>query len=163
MKWYLCKEDYMRLILSVAVALSVSALHAAEEKPRELDGYWALNGWAGYMGICIHIEGEKFRYWFYSDVKDGKEPKYPLTGKVKVDGDTITLKADLDEKALYDITWHVVSHEGRTCLLGDTHWEAFKAGKLDTSRLLNKVPIDRVKNPDTPPMNYSLDERKKKE
>ena len=37
------------------------------------------------MGIALVIKSNEFKYWFYSDVRGPREPKYPITGKVEFD------------------------------------------------------------------------------
>lgn len=46
----------------------------------------------GFSGETLELKDGKFRYWFYSDVEGGKEPKYPLEGTYTVQGDTITFE-----------------------------------------------------------------------
>ena len=46
---------------------------------------------AGYSGEVVELKDGKFRYWFYSDVSTGREPKYPLIGEYRVSGDALTL------------------------------------------------------------------------
>lgn len=46
---------------------------------------------AGYSGETIELLGGRFRYWFYSDVKTGAPPRYPLTGTYQHTGSEVVL------------------------------------------------------------------------
>jgi hypothetical protein len=50
--------------------------------------------YTGHMTTVIELKDGHFRYWFESDFKFAKEPRYPLTGEYTVSDNTITLKHD---------------------------------------------------------------------
>jgi hypothetical protein len=46
---------------------------------------------SGFSGETLELSHGRFRYWFYSDVVTGKEPKYPLTGAYEVHSNSVCL------------------------------------------------------------------------
>jgi hypothetical protein len=113
---------------------------------KDVEGGWVLRGWAGYMGVAICFKrGGTFDYWFYSDVKSGNEPKYPVTGTWKWNGDVLEL---VSEHRLHDTRWHVYHHKGKVTLLPAyaQEWQV-KDGKTREDRLLFRVPDFDPKQP----------------
>ena len=103
--------------------------------------------WRGYMGIALKIEGARYKYWFYSDssVAGRPEPKYPLTGKLDVHGNTLRL---LGRGEYYDRVWHLVVYKNEICLLADEHFKEFRAsGKISENRLLHQLSSFDEQNP----------------
>jgi hypothetical protein len=163
----------MRYALGVGLFLATLSLAAARS---DLDGVWVLSGkWAGYMGIAIKINSERYNYWFYSDVgqpvftseitmSDGhverltsieKPPKYPLTGRLKLRGDVVELAG---AGGYYDRKWHRIVYRGVPCLLADKHYREWKRGKgFADDRLLFKLSTFDEKHPQ---MNYGGQERR---
>jgi hypothetical protein len=95
----------MRVLLVITALVIASTALAGE-----FDGAWVLSGqWTGYMGLALKIRGDHYKYWFSSDVapvaaeltdENGhilsshteKPPRYPLTGRVFIRGDTLELR-----------------------------------------------------------------------
>lgn len=46
---------------------------------------------AGFSGTVLELKAGKFRYWFYSDVGGGQEPKYPVVGPYSLQDGKLTL------------------------------------------------------------------------
>lgn len=117
-----------------------------EHRPPNMNGVWVLgDAWDGYMGIELKLKGDEFEYWFWSDVKGGEEPKYPIRGKVLYRGTSIQLKP-ADEKAnLYSSTWRLVVNDGEICMLADKDLQDHRPPKLPSSRLLFKFADDDEK------------------
>ena len=115
-----------------------------------LDGAWVLSEkWTGFMGIALVIKSNEFRFWAYSDYQPEKQPRYPITGKVESDGDTIRLyQASADARYLYHTNWHLVVHKGEICLLAESHLQDYRSGKpFADDRLLYKVDDFDEKKP----------------
>ena len=75
--------------------ITFSMVFACQEEPKLREGVYVLCGEVfGYANETLELKEGKFRYWFYSDVKLGDEPKYPLTGACQVKGQTLTLDSD---------------------------------------------------------------------
>jgi hypothetical protein len=132
---------------------------------RSLDGAWALSGkWTGYMGLALKIRGNRYKYWFSSDVgpavfettingrterRTEKLPKYPLKGRFVLRGDVIELLGSGD---YYDRKWHRIKYRNIPCLLADEHYREWKkSGRLADDRLLFKLPNF---NETKPQLNY---------
>ncbi len=135
------------IILTFFILLATIA--GARSAPLTIDGAWVLSDkWTGYMGIALVIKSNEFKYWFYSDVKGPSEPKYPITGKVEFDANTIRLRPDGDAR-LYDTNWNVVVFKGEICLLASFHmsppWRDEK--KFPEDRLLHKLDAFDEKKP----------------
>jgi len=105
----------------------------------DLVGAWVLNdAWSGVMGVAIKFDADgTFRYWFYSDVKVGDEPHYPVTGSWQWNGQVLELSAS---NRLYDVHWHPYSYQGEMCLLPEhaRQWRAAD-GKEHADRLLFRI------------------------
>jgi hypothetical protein len=144
--------------MAAILLASCLALGAESEfRPPRVDGTWALSdGWTGYMGIALVIEGDKFKYWFYSDVRSPNEPKYPIRGKVTYRSNSIQLSAE-DKGRLYADVWRFVVHEGEICLLADEHLADHRPPKSPSDRLLHKIS-DKVE--ETPMMNRPFSKRR---
>jgi hypothetical protein len=138
----------MRSFILALSVLCASVIGARAEAPT-LDGAWVLSEkWNGYMGIALVIKSNEFRYWFYSDVQLPKEPTYPITGKVELDGDTIRLLPSITDAHLYHTNWHLVVHKGEICLLAESHLRDYRSGKpFPDDRLLYKIDDFDEKKP----------------
>jgi hypothetical protein len=151
------------------VALGLASLFIATtafaRSAGEFDGAWVLSGqWTGYMGLALKIDGQHYKYWFSSDVGPTtfettinghttrytqKPPRYPLTGRVIVRGDTIELRGLGD---YYDRTWRRIVYRGVPCLLAEQHYREWKqSGRLADDRLLFRLPAFDEKKPQ---LNY---------
>jgi hypothetical protein len=126
----------------VIAALFVTGVAAASE----FDGAWVLSGkWTGYMGLALKIRGDRYKYWFASDVAPvtaqitdekgrvlsshtDKPPRYPLAGRAVIRGDTLEFRGSGD---YYDRKWRRLIYRGVPCLLAGQHYvEWKKTGKL---------------------------------
>lgn len=138
----------MRSIILTFLIL-LATIVGARSAPPTIDGAWVLSDkWTGFMGIALVIKSNEFKYWFYSDMKGPREPKYPITGKVEFDGDIIRLRPDSDTH-LYDTNWNLVVFKGEICLLASFHmrppWRDDK--KFPEDRLLHKLDDFDEKKP----------------
>ena len=91
------------------------------------------------MGVAFKFNDDgTFRYWFYSDVIVGNEPKYPIAGTWRWNGEVLELTAS---NRLHAFRWYPYPYQGQTCLLPEyaREWQA-KDGKEHADRLLFKVP-----------------------
>jgi hypothetical protein len=141
----------MRATLAIAAVFVASTAVGGE-----FDGAWVLSGkWTGYMGLALKIRGDRYKYWFSSDVGPDtievtdekgrilsshteKPPRYPLTGHAIVHGDTLELRGPGD---YYDRKWRLLTYRGAPCLLAEQHYvEWKKTGKLAEDRLLFRAP-----------------------
>lgn len=138
----------MRTLILALSILYASAIGAQSQTPT-LDGAWVLSEkWTGYMGIALVIKSNEFRYWFYSDVQLPKEPRYPIMGKVELDGDKIRLLPTVTDAHLYHTNWHFVVHKGEICLLAESHLRDYRSGKpFPDDRLLHKIDYFDDKKP----------------
>jgi hypothetical protein len=76
----------------IIVALVLLSACSPQEQAPAVDGVYTLcKEVTGYSGETLELKGGKFRYWFYSDVRTDKEPKYPLTGTFTLSGTALTL------------------------------------------------------------------------
>ena len=77
----------------------------AEGIPSKVHGlegtYCTAQEIAGFSGTILELKGEKFRYWFYSDVAGGHEPEYPLAGAYLFQDGKLTL----DHTQVSQSTW----------------------------------------------------------
>ena len=139
---------------AIAFALLITSASFATARSH-LDGAWVLSGqWTGYMGIALKIDGDRYKYWFYSDAGDDSR-KYPLTGRLKVHGDVIEL---LGAGSYYDRKWHRIVYRGVPCLLADLHYREWKQGKgFADDRILFQLPGFDEKRPR---MNYGGEEKR---
>ena len=127
------------------------------------DGAWVLSGkWTGYMGLALKIDGDRYKYWFFTDVSgaptieiiepDGrvethttKPPKYPLRGRVRVREGVLELLGPGD---YYDRKWHRITYRGVPCLIAGKHYREWKrTGSLAEDRLLFRLPAFDEKRP----------------
>ena len=146
----------MRVLLATAALFVASSVTAGE-----FDGAWVLSGqWTGYMGLALKIHGDHYKYWFSSDraptifesTIDGhttrsieEMPRYPLTGRVIIRGDTIKLRGAGD---YYDRQWRRIVYRGVPCLLAEQHYREWKkSGRLADDRLLFRAPRFDEKHP----------------
>ncbi len=134
--------------LILTLCILATTVVGARSAPATIDGAWVLSDkWTGFMGIALVFKSNEFRYWFYSDVRGPREPKYPITGKVEFDGDTIRLRPSGDAH-LYDTNWHLVVFQGEICLLADLHMRRYlDSQKLEDDRLLHKLDAFDEKKP----------------
>jgi hypothetical protein len=72
--------------------LAILACVLVGQDPAPSGVYQMCNEVEGYSGETLELKDGKVRYWFYSDVQGGKEPKYPLEGTYTVKGETITFE-----------------------------------------------------------------------
>jgi hypothetical protein len=152
----------MRSTFAIA-ALFIATTGAASE----FDGAWVLSGkWTGYMGLALKIRGDRYKYWFSSDVAPvtaqvidekghvlsshtEKPPRYPLTGRAAIRGDVVELRGEGD---YYDRKWHRIVYRGIPCLLADEHYREWQHdGRLPDDRLLFRIPRFDEKHPQ---LNY---------
>ncbi len=76
----------------VLLLLSLFSGCHLQARPAAVDGVYTLcEEVQGYSGETLELKDGKFRYWFYSDVATGDEPKYPLTGTYTVNGSSVKL------------------------------------------------------------------------
>lgn len=60
----------------------------------------------------IELRGDRFRYWFSSDVKAKGDPEYPLSGKFIFDRGGVTLR----NSKIFESRWRYRSFEGKPAL-----------------------------------------------
>src|SRR3954469_19213374 len=81
-------------ILMAAVFFSLADFVSGQEKPVPLgtvqDGVYFLDGM--FQTTIVELKEGRFRYWFRSDVKFGKEPAYPLSGTYTRNGGSISFE-----------------------------------------------------------------------
>jgi hypothetical protein len=83
---------------SVAPVFQHAAGQPLDNIPKLEEGVYSMcDEVAGYSGEVVELKDGMFRYWFYSDVNNGQEPEYPLSGNYKVSGDTLTSRARSEE------------------------------------------------------------------
>jgi hypothetical protein len=91
------------------------------DRIEQVRGYWALTDeWSGFMGLALEINDDRYRYWFYSDVRLEDEPEYPIEGRFSIDHGILVLDSN---HRLYDTEWLLVTHEGQKGLFPNS---AFK-------------------------------------
>jgi hypothetical protein len=74
------------------VSITVAILLTAQAPAKLTEGVYSLcEEVSGYSGEVVELKGGKFRYWFTSDVRTGREPDYPLNGSYAIAGSTLTL------------------------------------------------------------------------
>jgi hypothetical protein len=141
------RHDIMRAFVLTLTMFLITAL-AGRPSPPTINGAWVLSEkWTGFMGVALVIQGNEFKYWFYSDVKIPNPPAYPITGKVEFDAGVVRLHPH-DDRRLYDTSWHLVVFQGEICLLADRHLQAYRAGeKFADDRLLHKIAEFDEKKP----------------
>ena len=118
----------------------------------QIIGKWAFSeDWMGEMGIAIEFTKDEYRYWFYSDVKNGEEPKYPITGKWNLVGGVLSLN-EPNEGTLYAKEWTLVKSNGVVGLMNPENIKILLCHKAQpTSRMLKKLPEH---SGEWPVMNY---------
>ncbi|HZR04537.1 MAG TPA: hypothetical protein VFA61_01760 [Candidatus Udaeobacter sp.] len=148
----------MRAMPAIAAFFIASTAVASE-----FDGAWVLSGqWTGYMGLALKIRGDHYKYWFSSDVgpttieitdekgrvlssHTEKPPRYPLTGRAGIRGDTLELRGPGE---YYDRKWRLLTYRGVPCLLAEQHYREWKkTGKLADDRLLFRAQAFDEKHP----------------
>jgi hypothetical protein len=136
------------LLLAAVIATTLIATAGTAATEPRLDGAWALSAKFDHiMGIALKIEGNRYKYWFYSDtfIAGAPRPKYPYTGKLQVRGNTIRL---LGRGDYYDRVWHLFIYKNEICLLADDHYKDFvRTGELAENRLLFQLASFDEKNP----------------
>src|SRR5262245_19528277 len=81
--------------MTTYLLLTVGALLTLQADVRLPEGVYVMcKEVSGYSGETIELKDGRFRYWFYSDVVSGREPKYPLNGTYRVSGNTLILEND---------------------------------------------------------------------
>jgi hypothetical protein len=120
----------MKTLLAALLVL-LADLVSGQEKPVPLetvqDGVYFLDGWA--QTTILELKEGRFRYWFRSDAKFGKEPTYPLTGTYtneghgrisferKVTTSGFTVNDQLIEKDFFKTErWEFMRHKGQVTL-----------------------------------------------
>jgi hypothetical protein len=91
------------------------------------------------MGVAIQFRRDgTFDCWQYSDVVTGDEPKYPVSGHWKWNGDILELES---KHAPHDKHWYVWRYKGKSALLPAyaRRWQ-IKNGDAHADRLLFRVP-----------------------
>ncbi|MEY2507708.1 MAG: hypothetical protein QOH01_2037 [Verrucomicrobiota bacterium] len=153
-----------------AVLCTIAFFVASAASGGEFDGAWALSGkWTGYMGLALRISGDRYKYWFSSDVGPTtfettingkttryteKPPRYPLTGRIIIRGDVLELRGAGE---YYDRKWHRIVYRGVPCLLADEHYREWRrTGRLPDDRLLFRIPQFDERHPQ---LNYGGVER----
>jgi hypothetical protein len=138
----------MRILL-IALSILCAAATCVRAEPPTIDGAWVLSEkWTGYMGIALVIKENEFKYWFYSDFRSSTEPRYPITGKIESDGDSIRLVPSVRDAHLYDTAWHFVVHKGEISLLAESHFREYRSGKrFPDDRLLHRIDDFDEKKP----------------
>lgn len=104
------------VVIVAAVALGCSQRPGAEpvanapipkqnapvNKAPGLDGVYCTPAEiGGFSGTVLEIKGGRFRYWFYSDLRGGDEPQYPLTGEYTLQDGKLTL----NNEQVYQREW----------------------------------------------------------
>jgi hypothetical protein len=113
---------------------------------KDIVGKWSFSSeWGGYMGMALELTDKEYKYWFYSDVKNSDEPKYPLKGKWKlVDGVLILEKPE--RGYLYSETWVQVEFQGKVGLMAPENFGIMVIhNATPENRWIQKLP-DEVKN-----------------
>jgi len=139
------------LLSALALFLSCTKLLSAT-----LDGAWVLSEkWEGFMGLALVVDGERYTYWFSSDVSSGKEQRYPLSGRVVTASGNVHLIPDSSSTGhLYDTTFHPVVYRGEICLLAASHYaRMLETGEIPSDRLLHQLSDFDVNHP---PLNRPL-------
>ena len=114
-----------------------------ENKSEKIDGVFVTSqGIAGFSGTVLELKNGKFRYWFYSDVGQPEETKFPLTGDFKIQGKNLSLS----NPKVNQIAWEIATINNRLVLLRDDAADAWKSGKLYDYGILIKV--DGIKSAD---------------
>lgn len=127
MKWFL-----------VFIAVMVELVAIAQTEPTPLrsvqEGTYFLDGM--FQTTILELQGGRFRYWFRSDLRFGKEPSYPLTGTYTTNGGTISFELQLStrtnpfdktEKAVFVTErWEFMNYKGQTTLWGTNALGAWK-------------------------------------
>jgi hypothetical protein len=132
----------MRLLTAILIAVcfvSCTEKEQAKAVPKQYDKAWVMSsGWNGFMGVAIALKGDKYFYWFYSDVMLPHEPEYPIIGTYKIDGETLIL--DDSQNRLYATRWKFTQNAQKTCL-----WSEKDIG--DYPRMLILDPNFNPKDP----------------
>ncbi len=77
---------------------------------------------SGFSGTILELKAGKFRYWFYSDVRLGDEPEYPLTGQYDFqNGKVILNNPDVNQRK-----WNVDVLNGTPVLWRDDALKIWK-------------------------------------
>lgn len=56
-----------------------------------------------FSGTTLELKHGKFRYWFYSDVRSGNEPEYPLTGDYTFQNGEVALSHEQVNQRLWTV------------------------------------------------------------
>jgi len=138
---FLCNLTLMspRILASLVVALislwtsapAADAPTVSTAKPQ--DGVFALRDI--FSSTVLELKDGRFRYWFVSDVKLGREPEYPLSGDYVFEGNTVVLK----ERRIYDRVWTFRSLNGALTL-----WRPAAIDLYDRKQQLDPWGILRI-------------------
>lgn len=114
------------LLLCFCVLAHAEGPKVADAKPQ--NGVFFT--YTGHMTTVLELKDGHFRYWFESDLKQPKEPQYPLTGEYSVAGSAITLKHD----EVSQPQWTFRTVDGQITLWRPDAIESYsKERKLDTT------------------------------
>ena len=95
-------------ILVPAFAPAADSPTITAAKPQ--DGVFALGNM--FSSTVLELKDGRFRYWFVSDLKTGREPEYPLSGDYVFEGETVVLK----EPRIYNRVWTFRTLNGKVTL-----------------------------------------------
>ena len=84
----------------------------SESETKSYEKAWVLN--ETFMGVAIALDGDRYYYWFYSDVISENEPLYPLMGTYDMKGNILTLHGN-SEHLFWD-SWKIFDRGGHECL-----------------------------------------------
>lgn len=89
---HLLPNAMSRLFLASLFTINLTVNAQDELQPQPLDyvpeGVYALDGMA--QTTIIELKEGRFRYWFWSDLRIGRHPEYPVSGTYTKDGGSIT-------------------------------------------------------------------------
>ena len=99
---------------------------------------------SGFSGETLELSHGRFRYWFYSDVVTGNEPKYPLTGAYEVNSNSVFLL----HSDIHATNRTLMTIQGHTVLWREDGLELWrKARRIHPYSILIRVPRESVDDP----------------
>jgi hypothetical protein len=114
------------------------------DRMEDVEGYWALNDeWTGFMGLALELKENRFRYWFYSDVRSDDQPKYPIEGKFSIEHGILVLGSDATrdpKQHVYDTKWLLITHDGQDGLFPYSAFETI-AMRRESPRTRMLFPV----------------------
>jgi hypothetical protein len=81
----------MATLILGAVCACACAPDPQKPSPLREGTYQLCEEVTGYSGEKLELKDGRFKYWFYSDVRTGEEPTYPLSGTYTIEGTTLKL------------------------------------------------------------------------